>query len=184
MQSEILDILKTLKLRKATGPDDKNNRILIEAAGQLAPQLCDLFNQSLNTSSVPSSWKISKMCPIFKSGDVPLPSNYRPVSSLNNIGKILERIIFKHVYNYQRTTISLQLGNLVSCQVTQPSTKLLVSTITFVKPWMMVWNSVLFFNISKAFHKVWHEGLLFKLKRAGIRGNLLSWFSNYIPNRF
>ena len=48
MQSEVLDVLKTLKLGKASGPDGINNRILIEAAGQLAPH-------SLNTNSVPSS---------------------------------------------------------------------------------------------------------------------------------
>ena len=100
MQSEVLDVLKTLQLGKASGPYGINNRILIEAAGQLAPHLCDLFNQSLNTSSVPSSWKISNVCPIFKSGDASLASNYRPVSLMNNIEKILERIIFKHVYNY------------------------------------------------------------------------------------
>ena len=62
MPSEVLDVLKTLKLGKPSGPDGINNRILIEAAGQLAPHLCDLFNQSLNTSSVPSSWKISNVC--------------------------------------------------------------------------------------------------------------------------
>ena len=43
MQSEVLDVLKTLKLGKASGPNGINNRILIEAAGQLAPHLCDLF---------------------------------------------------------------------------------------------------------------------------------------------
>ena len=61
---------------------------------------CDLFNQSLNTNTVPSLWKISNVCPILKSGDASLLSNYRPVSLLNNIEKILEIIIFKHIYNY------------------------------------------------------------------------------------
>ena len=41
-----------------------------------------------------------------------------------------------------------------------------------------------FFYISKAFDKVWHKGLLFKLQRAGISGKLLSWFSNYLSNRY
>ena len=65
MPSEVLDILKTLKTGKASGPDGINNKILIEATGQLAPYLCDLFNYSLNTSTVLSSWKISNVCPIF-----------------------------------------------------------------------------------------------------------------------
>ena len=42
---------------------------------------------------------------------------------------------------------------------------------------------VIFLDISKAFDKVWHRGLIFKLKRAGINGNLLSWFTDYLNNR-
>ena len=183
--SEVLDVLKTLKLGKASGPDGINNRILIEAAGQLAPHLCDLFNQSLNTSSVPSSWKISNVCPIYKSGDASLPSNYRPVSLLSNIEKVLERIIFKHVYNFLKDTdffTPWQSGfmpgdstvNQVACLYNHIC-KALDDGLEF---------RVLFFDISKAFDKVWHEGLLFKLKRAGIRGKLLSWFSSYLSARY
>ena len=118
MPSEVLDILKTLKTGKASGPDGINNKILIEATGQLAPHLCDLFNYSLNTSTVPSSWKISNVCPIFWSGDPSLPSNYRPVSLLNNTENVLERIIFKHVYNYLKDTDFFLLHiSLVLCQV-------------------------------------------------------------------
>ena len=43
---------------------------------------------------------------------------------------------------------------------------------------------IVFFDISKAFDKVWHRGLLFKLRRAGIGGKLLNWFSDYLSNRF
>ena len=100
MPSEVLDVLKALKTGKATGPDGIKSRILIQSAHQLAPHLSKLFSFSLNTSSVPNSWKISNVCPIFKSGDPSLPSNYRPVSLLNNIEKVSKRIIFKHVYNH------------------------------------------------------------------------------------
>ena len=41
----------------------------------------------------------------------------------------------------------------------------------------------IFFGISKAFDKVWHTGLIFKLSRAGINGKLLDWLSNYLSNR-
>ena len=146
---------------------------------------CDLFYQSLNTNSVPSSWKISNVCPILKSGDASLPSTYRPVSLLNNIEKILERIIFKHIYNYLKDNdffTPWQSGfmpvdstvNQVACLYNHIS-KALDDGLEF---------RVLFFDNGKAFDKVRHEGLLFKLKRAGIRGKLLSWFSNYLSNRF
>ena len=125
------------------------------------------------------------MCPIFKSGDASLLSNYRPVSLLNNIEKISERIIFKHVYNYLKDNdffTPWQSGfmpgdstvNQVAC-LYHHICKALDDGLEF---------RVLFFDISKVFDKVWHEGLLFLLKRAGIRGKLLSWFSNYLSNRF
>ena len=183
--SEVLDVLKTLKLGKASGPDGINNRILIEAAGQLAPHLCDLFNQSLNTSSVPSSWKISNVCPIYKSGDASLPSNYRPVSLLSNIEKVLERIIFKHVYNFLKDTdffTPWQSGFMPGDSTVNQVACLYNHICKALDDGLEV--RVLFFDISKAFDKVWHEGLLFKLKRAGIRGKLLSWFSSYLSAHY
>ena len=65
MPTEVLDVLKTLKTGKASGPDGINNRILIETARQLAPHLSELFNSSLNISSVPNSRKVSNVCPLF-----------------------------------------------------------------------------------------------------------------------
>ena len=76
MPSEVFDVLITLKAGKASGPDGINNMVLSEAAGQLAAHLCALFNQSINISLVPSSWKIFNVCPVFKSGDLLIHSNY------------------------------------------------------------------------------------------------------------
>ena len=44
--------------------------------------------------------------------------------------------------------------------------------------------TAVFFDINKAFDKIWRKGLLFKMRKAGIRGKLLSWFSDYLSNRF
>ena len=48
---------------------------------------------------------------------------------------------------------------------------------------MKVWMSVGYFDISKAFDKVWHDGIIFKLKQNGISGNLLNLLSNFLRNR-
>ena len=185
LPSEVKDALKSLKRGKASGPDGINNRILIEVSNQIAPHLCDLFNPSLNVYRLPSSWKISNVSPIFKSGDPSLPSNYRPVSLLNSIEKVFERIIFKHVSNHLKDIgffTPFQSGfmpgdstvNQVSCLYNNIC-KALDDGLEF---------RAVFFDISKAFDKVWHKGLLFKLQRAGINGKLLSWFSNYLSNRY
>ena len=143
-----------------------------------------LFNSSLQNCYVPESWKIANVCAIYKKGGRSLPSNYRPVSLLSTIEKVFERIVFKHVFNFLKRTnffTPFQSGFLpVDSTVNQ-----LVSLYdTFVKALddgLEV--RVVFFDISKAFDKVWHNGLLSKLNHAGIKGNLFNWFSSYLSNR-
>ena len=59
-----------------------------------------LFNRSLSEKVFPSFWKLAHVIPLFKKDDPSVVSNYRPVSLLSCVSKIMERIIFKHVYNY------------------------------------------------------------------------------------
>jgi hypothetical protein len=62
--------------------------------------LCMLFNKSLLEKSFPNYWKEAHVLSLFKKDDRSIPSNYRPVSLLSCLSKIMERIIFKHVYNF------------------------------------------------------------------------------------
>ena len=103
MQAEVLDVKQTLRRCKAPGPDTIN-RILHEATSQVAGPLSQLFNYSLHCCKMPSAWKLSNDCLIFKGGDPSIPSNYRPVSLLHTMEKVLERIIFKHVFNHMKDT--------------------------------------------------------------------------------
>ena len=181
---EVASVLKSLPLGKASGPDEVNNKILRELADILCVPLCSLFNKSLTEGLVPSAWKEAHVCAIFKKGDPSQVSNYRPVSLLSNIDKVMERIIFKHIYNFLRDTDFLT--SFQSGFVPGDST---VNQLTFM------YNSfckaldegkeirVVFFDISKAFDRVWHRGLLAKLKGAGIDVKLLSWLKNYLTDR-
>ena len=104
---------------------------------------------------------------------------------LNNIEKVLERIVFKHVYNYLK-----DINFFTPCQSgfmpgdsTVNQVTLLYNNICKALDDGLEFRAV-FFDISKAFDKVLHKGLLFKLRRAGIRGKLLSCFSDYRSNRY
>ena len=88
---------------KAPGPDTFNC-ILHEATSQVAGPLSQSYNYSLHCCKMPSAWKLSNVRLIFKGGDPSIPSNYRPVSLLHTMEKVLERIIFKHVFNHLKDT--------------------------------------------------------------------------------
>ena len=92
--SEVASTLKSLQLGKATGPDAINNRILKEfnLATPLSLPLSDIFNFSLATGKVPQMWKEANVTPIFKKEDPSVVSNYRPISLLSAVGKVLEKM--------------------------------------------------------------------------------------------
>ena len=77
MQAEVLDVYQMLRRCKAPYTI---NRILHEATSQFAGPLSQLFNYSLHCCKMPSAWKLSNVCLIFKGGDPSIHSNYRPVS--------------------------------------------------------------------------------------------------------
>lgn len=181
---EVEDALQTLKLGKSSGPDGINNRVLKELSSELANPLCSLYNFSLQHSIVPDSWKEANVSPIYKKDDPSDVSNYRPISLLNTLGKVFEKIVHKHLFNFLSS--HKIITNLQSGFVPGDSTVNQLVTIydTFCKA-LDDGKEVraVFCDVSKAFDRVWHRGLLLKLRSVGITGSLLNWFSDYLSNR-
>ena len=88
---EVEHTLKTLDSNKATGPDGIPARLLKVTAPIIAPSLCKLFNKSLCLGTVPEEWKLANVVPVHKKGDKGLTENYRPISLLSIVSKVLER---------------------------------------------------------------------------------------------
>ena len=80
--------------------------VLQACATPLTPILHHLFSLSLNTGAVPTEWKLHSITPIFKSGDISDVKNYRPISLLSNISKVLERLVYNKVLDYYSSSIS------------------------------------------------------------------------------
>ena len=98
--TEVKDIIHSIDINKASGPDNISHRMLKGCINSICEPLCILYNRPISEGVFPESWKKAIVTPIFKKGDKSLPSNYRPVSLLSSCGKILEGIIFKHMYNF------------------------------------------------------------------------------------
>ena len=166
---EVQSVLQSLNIGKAAGPDSISNRLLNELAIPLSEPLCDLFNFSLQSGQVPSTWKEANVSPVHKKDDPSIISNYRPISLLNTVGKVMEKIVHKHVFNFCRDNSILTA--LQSGFVPGDSTvnQLIDLYNTFCKA-LDEGKEVraVFCDISKAFDRVWHRGLLYKLRRIGI----------------
>ena len=181
---EVESILKSLQLGKATGPDAINNRILRELASPLSLPLSDLFNYSLSTGKVPLIWKEANVTPLFKKEDPSAVSNYRPISLLSAVGKVLEKVVHKPLFNYVRDhdiLTAMQSGFIPGDSTVNQLTDIYNTFCKSLDEGKEV--RAVFCDISKAFDRVWHEGLLFKLKSIGISDSLLLWFRDYLPRR-
>ena len=127
------------------------------------------------------------MSPLFtKKNDKQVIKNYRPISLLPLCSKIFEKILFNDIYAYLSSN-NLLTENQSGFRPGDSTTNQLLYLISeihecFENPKSLEVRSV-FLDISKAFDKVWHEGLLFKLKQNGIDGNLLKMFGSYLEDR-
>ena len=97
---EVKKLLKSLNMYKSAGPDDVSPMLRNLASDSLAEPLTKLFNFSLPSGTVPTEWKLANVVPLYKSGDSHDMSNYRPISLCSTVGKILEKIVSKHLVNH------------------------------------------------------------------------------------
>ena len=89
----------------ATGLDGISRRLLRETAHQIAPSLSQLFNKSLSSGSLPDEWKLANITPVFKKGDQHYVENYRPVSLICCISKVVERCVLSKLRDHLLTLI-------------------------------------------------------------------------------
>ena len=132
-------------------------------------------------------WKKANVVPIHRVGDKQLIKKYRPVSLLPICGKLFERLIFNSMLNH-----SLENSRLSSHESDFISDDSCAQQLIFITH--EIYNAFdyitslevrgVFLDISKAFYKVWHDGLMYQLKRNGINGDLLRLVESFLSDRY
>jgi hypothetical protein len=162
---EVQDAIRGLRVNKSPGPNGIPNRALKHLPQRAVSLLVTLFNAILLTHHFPTVWKHARVISILKPGKDPaLPSSYRPISLLDTIGKLFEKIRLARILHEvngrglmrdeqfgfrPKQSTSLQLDRLVEKIARNFGEKRL--------------TGVVFLDVAKAFDTVWIDGLLYKL---------------------
>ena len=164
------------------GPDGIPSVLLKACSDVLISPLLFLFNLSLSSHTFPNVWKLSYIVPIHKKGSRSLVDNYRPVAKLSTISKIFEASVYEYLYFHSKSIISVNqhgfirnrstVSNLV--EFTSHTSHALESGFTV---------DCIYTDFSKAFDKLSHKIILFKLQALGFPQAFILWVSSYLSSR-
>ena len=182
--SHVCRLLLGLSGNKATGIDKISCKIIKKAAPIISDSLTLIFNQAITLSSFPDEWKMAKVVPLYKNGQRNIPGNYRPISVLPAISKIMERILYDQLYDYLTKFELLSDSQFGFRKFHSTASALLDCTNDwYVNLDRKMFNLVVLIDLKKAFDTVDHQILLRKLELYGIKGQALTLLKSYLTNR-
>ena len=181
---QISQILQHFKPKASTGHDGLSIKLLKCLRDELSPVISRIVNLSLLQSTVTPELKIAKVIVLHKGGSKEDPNNYRPISLLPAISKVLEKVVYQqlsafleknnilteHQFGFRKGRSTLDAAMQVLANITKASCKKQTSVNVFL-------------DLQKAFDTVDHDLLLQKLNVYGCSGVCLEWFNDYLRNR-
>ncbi len=179
--TEVLDIIKGLKAKKSAGHDNISNNLIKSVLVDIYTEITFVINYCLQNEYFPSMWKVSRVTPLFKKGDRTNITNYRPISLLPCISKILEKVVDKQVRTYMSVHgyfADDQYGFRAGHQCAHAVARV-VSILEKARRNKEV-SCAIFCDLRKAFDTISHSTLYDILSYYGINTN---FFKSYLTNR-
>ena len=179
---EVFHELSSLVTSKAMGIDGIGPLILKRCAEVLCVPVHHLFTVSLASACLPAEWHTHLIIPVFKAGDRSLIKNYRPISLLCSLSKVLERIVFSRMAETVADSISNSQFGSMRGRSSQQQLLVMLSEIYSHKQSKLS-SDIVYLDISKAFDSVDHNTLFSKLVSLDLADYLLYWLRAYLSNR-
>lgn len=185
--TEVKTIIKDLHSKRAPGCDGISNRVLKNLSPPLIILLVSIFNACLANCIFPDIWKIADVIGFPKTGkDRRNPTSYRPISLLISLGKVYERLIQARLKQFvfakgliPAEQFGFRAGHSCTHQVHR-ITEHVLKGFARRKP---KGTAALFFDLAKAFDKVWHNGLVYKLYDLKLPDRLVLIIKDFLSNR-
>lgn len=181
---EVKKSIKSLKLSSSAGVDGISSKMLKFCENELSHPLTNIINKSMAQGHFPTKMKISKVYPLHKNGSKSKTQNFRPISLVPTVSKLLEKIVltrlFNHLVSYNLLPVR-QHGFLAGKSTTTALTELIELITDYIEKGNTVTGT--FLDLSKAFDSLDHTLLLSKISSLGISELALKWFKSYLTNR-
>ena len=182
----ILSIIRSLNPSKAHGCDEISVRMIRLSDTALIYPLKLIFTNCIRTGVFPDIWKLANIVPIHKRDQKNQLKNYRPISLLPIFGKIFEKLIYNAIYTH-----------IVSCGLLNPNQSGFRPGDSTINQLLSITNYIfqafdcnppqdvrsVFLDLSKAFDRVWHDGLIYKLQLYGVSGPFLALLKSFLSKR-
>ena len=183
-ESTVLELLQSIDDRKSAGSDGLPGCILKNYAKDLTPSVTQLINASLTSSELPTPLKLATVSPIFKNGDPSLATQYRPISLLPLVSKLLEKVVARQLRSYLEEFSIIPKEQFAYRQHHSTEDALVYAINNFLMAKDQgLYTGLVFVDMSKAFDRVEHQTLINDLSNIGVRGSALKWFINYLTDR-
>ena len=185
--AEVIDHIKSLSNSSAFGIDTLSNRLVKISNHNIAHILADITNNCFETGKFPEFWKKGKINALHKKGSKTDVNNYRPITLLCSLSKIVEKVVYKQIYNYLTSSGFMdprQYGFRENFNTT-------LAVLDYVQEVLLAKNdpvrkkkvNTLLLDLSAAFDVVSHSKLLIKFQSFGFSDNAINFIKSYLEGR-
>ena len=181
---EIRKLITELPSKRSSGPDNISNVLLKELAPILSEPLSIIVNQSMQTGIFPDIMKLAEVVPLYKGKSRENETNYRPISLLTTMSKVMEKVVYQRVYQFLTNTGQIcetQYGFCSNHSCEHAIAQVIGNILKNLEGNESTIAVML--DLSKAFDTIEHRIMIQKLELFGVRGVCLDRFRSYLENR-